>query len=95
MHIGTNDTLDNTSREILDKILKLKTYIQELPKCKITISTPIKRHDHGKASLTISHLSKKFKDLSIFVDDNSNTGPFYLNSGSLHLNDEGLGRFMM
>ena len=36
-------------------------YIQnELPKCKITISTPIKRHDHGEASLTISHLSKKF-----------------------------------
>ena len=59
-HIGTNDALDNTSREILDKILKLETYIQkELPKCIFTISTPIKRHDHGKASLTIS-LTKKF-----------------------------------
>ena len=56
LHIGTNDALDNTSREILDKILKM--YIQkELPKCKITIPTPIKRHDHGKASLTISPLS--------------------------------------
>ena len=61
LHIGTNDALDNTSREISDKSIKLKTYIQkELPKCKITISTPIKRHDHGKASLTISHLGKKF-----------------------------------
>ena len=59
--IGTNYALDNTSREILDKVLKLKTYIQkELPKCKITISTPIKRHNHGKASL-----SKKLKDLRI------------------------------
>ena len=27
LYIGTNDALDNTSREILDKILKLKTYI--------------------------------------------------------------------
>ena len=41
---------NNTSREILDKILKLKTYIQkELPKCEVTISTPIKRQDYGKA----------------------------------------------
>ena len=48
LHIEINDALDNTSREILDKILKLKAFMQnELPKCKITISTPIKRHDHG------------------------------------------------
>ena len=29
LHIGTNDAVKNTSREILDKILKLKTYIQK------------------------------------------------------------------
>ena len=64
LHIGTNEALDNTSREMLDKIFKLKTYTQkELPKCKITISRPIKRHNHGKASLTTSHLSEKFKIL--------------------------------
>ena len=92
LHIGTNDALDNTSREILDKILKLKTYIQkELPKSKVTTSTPIKRHDHGKASLTISNLNKKFKDLSISIFDNSNIGAFDLNSGGLDLNDKGLG----
>ena len=66
LHIRTNDALDNTSREILDKILKLKRFIQkELPKCKIAISTPVKRHHHRKKALTILHLSKKFKDLSI------------------------------
>ena len=71
----------------------MKTYIQkELPKCKITISTPIKRHDHGEASLSLSPLSKKFKDLSISVVDNSNIGAFYLNSGGFHLNDKVLGR---
>ena len=90
MHIGTNDALDNTLREFLVEILKLKTYnIQkELPKYKITISTPIKRHDHGKASLTISHLSKKFKDLSTSIVDNSSIGPFHLNGG-LHLSGKG------
>ena len=93
LHIGTNYVLDNTTRKILDKILSLKTYIQkELPKRKITISTSIKRHYHGEASLTISHLSKKFKGLSISIVDNSNIGAFYLNSGGLHLNDKDLGR---
>ena len=75
LHIGLNYALDNTSRETFDKILKLKTYIQkELPKCKITIATPIKQHGHEKASLTISYLSKKFKDLSISVVNKSNIG---------------------
>ena len=95
LHTGTNDALDNTSSEILVKIFKQKMYIQkELPKCeiKLTISTPFKRCDHGKASLIISHWSKKFKDLSISIADNSNIGTFYLNSGGLHLNDKGLGR---
>ena len=78
MHIGTNDALDHTSREILDEILILKTCTQkEFPNCKITISTSIKRSDHGKASLTISHLSNTFKDLNISVVDNSNIGAFY------------------
>ena len=68
-------------------------YIQkELPKCKITISTPVKRLDHQKASLTVPHLSKKFKDFSISIVDNSNIGAFHLNSGGLHLNDKELGR---
>ena len=93
LHIGTNYAVSNTSREILDKILKLKTYIQkELPKCQITISTPVKRHNHRKASLTISHLSKKFKDLSKSIVDNPNIVAFYLNGGGFHLNDKGLER---
>ena len=37
-------------------------------------------------------LSKKFKNLSTSIVDNSNIGAFYLNSGGLHLNDKGLGR---
>ena len=87
MHIGTNDALNNTSTEILDKILKLKTYIQKgLLKCQITISTPIKRHNHGKASLTTSHLNKKFKDFSISIAENSNIGAFYFYLGRLAIN---------
>ena len=77
----------------MDNVLKLETYIQrESPKYKITISTPIKRHGHETASLSISLLSKKFKDLSISIVVNSNIEAFYLNRGGLHLNGKGLGR---
>ena len=77
----------------LEKILKLKMCIRkELPKCKITISTSIKRHDYGKASLTKSHFSEKFKDLSISFVYKSNIGPFSLSSGGLLLNDKALAR---
>ena len=54
LHIGTNDALDNTSREILDKIHKLKTYIQkEVPKFKITISA-LTRKATGFKSLQLN-----------------------------------------
>ena len=80
-------------KENLWKNLKLKTYIpKELPKCKITISAAVDRHDHGKASLTILHLSQKFKDLSISFVYNSSIGAFSLSNGGLHLNGKGLGR---
>ena len=70
LHIETNDSLNNTSREILDKMFKQKTYIQkELPKFQIPISLPIKQQDHGQVSLTTSHIHKKFKDLSISIVD--------------------------
>ena len=76
----------------LKNIWSRKRIPKELPKCKITISTLVKRHDHGKASLTILHLSQKFEDLSVSFVYNSSIGAFSLSSGGLHLNDKGLGR---
>ena len=89
LHIGTKDAFDNTSRKTFEKNLKLKMYIgKELPKYKITISTPINQHDHRKASLTILHLSQTFKDLSISFVYNFSIGAFSLSSDGLHLNDK-------
>ena len=79
LHIGTKDSFNMHQEKSLKKIIKLKTYIQkELLKYKITISTPVELHDHGKASLTILHLSQKFKDLSISFVYNSSIGAFSL-----------------
>ena len=53
VHIGTNDTTRSTSREILEKLLKLKTLIKEtLAKTEVTFSTSTVRSHDGKAALT-------------------------------------------
>ena len=44
VHAGTNDVYNSTSREILDKLLNLKSLILEkVPDCKVYISTPTLR----------------------------------------------------
>ena len=52
IHAGTNDAKRFTSREILDQLLNLKKFVNEqVPDCKVIISTPTVRSDDGKAGL--------------------------------------------
>ena len=60
VHIGTNDATRSTSREILEKLLKLKTLIKET---EVTFSTPTIRSHNGKAALTIRNLWDHLLDL--------------------------------
>ena len=49
-HVGTNNAKSCTSREILHKLLKLKTFISEkCPQCQTIFSTPTIRSDKAKA----------------------------------------------
>ena len=51
VHIGTNDATRSTSRETLDKLVKLKALVKEtLPETEIIFSTPSIRSDNGKSS---------------------------------------------
>ena len=48
VHIGTSDATCSTSGEILNKFLKLKTFIiKTLSEIKVTFSTPTIRSDNG------------------------------------------------
>ena len=50
LQVGTNNALKLPPNEILDKILKLKTKIEEISKdCKVIISTPTYRFHNRKA----------------------------------------------
>ena len=93
VHIGTNDATRSTSREILDKLLKLKTLIKEtLPETEVTFSTPTIRSDNGKAALTVRNLCGHLLDLNMDILDNRNITSKHLGRKGLHLNKAGSAR---
>ena len=93
VHIGANNITRSTSREILDKLLKLKTLIKEtLPETEVTFSTPTIRSDNGKAALTVRNLCGHLLDLNMDILDNRNITSKHLGRKGLHLNKAGSAR---
>ena len=90
-HIGTNSSVNETSRDILNEILSLKNLIEKLrPKCKVIVSNIIYRSDNGKDFLTvILNLNDHLDALSIDVVDNRNIGGNCLTNSGLYLNSTG------
>ena len=90
IHAGTNDAVKFTSRNILNKLLQLKLFIQEkLPDAEIIVSTPTLRSDNGKAALTIRQLTNHLINLKIDILDNRNITDKHLSKRGLHLNQSG------
>ena len=87
LHVGTNNAESCTSREILDKLLKLKTFISEkCPQCQTIFSTPTIRSDNAKTNLTVTQLTNYFLQLKIDVVDNRNITDRCTGRKGLHLN---------
>ena len=90
LHVGTNNAESCTSREILDKLLKLKTFISEkCPQCQTIFSTPTIRSDKAKANLTVRQLTNHLLQLEIDVVDNRNITDRCIGRKGLHLNISG------
>ena len=90
LHVGTNKAESCTSREILDKLLKLKTFISEkFPQCQTIFSTPTIRSDKAKANLTVRQLTNHLLQLEIDVVDNRNITDRCIGIKGLHLNISG------
>ena len=54
LHIGTKNTVNDTSRIVLDKILSLKAFIEKaLPDCNVFIPNLSLRTDNAKGSLKL------------------------------------------
>ena len=68
IHAGTNDAAKFTSRDVLNKLLQLKSFILEkLPDAEVTISTPTLRSDNGKVAQTVIQLTNHLKKLKIDI----------------------------
>ena len=90
LHVGANNAESCTSREILDKLLKLKTFITEnCPQCQTIFSTPTTRSDKAKANLTVRQLTNHLLQLKIDVVDNRNITDRCIGRKGLHLNVSG------
>ena len=73
VHAVTNNAVKFTLRDILNKLLQLKSFIQEKPPdAEITIFTPTLRSDSGKAALTVTELTKNLINLKIDILENRN-----------------------
>ena len=93
LHLGTNNTDNDTSRIVLDKILSLKAFVKEaLLDCNVCISNLTLRTDNAKASLTVNNFNQHLSTLQVDIIDSSNISNPGLSRGGLHLKSQGLGK---
>ena len=96
LHVGTNNATNSTARDILDKLLQLKSKIINARKsCKVIISQPTLRSDNGKAALTNHHICNLLEELNIDIVKNRNIGSKHLGGKGLHLNPHGTARLAL
>ena len=96
LHVGTNNSSNETSFQIYDKLLNLVHFIKENnPNCHVVLSSPIDRFDDGIASLTIKRLNSLLSESSLDIIDNSNIGHSFLGIHGLHLNGHEVGKLAL
>ena len=63
LHVGTNDAIDHSAKEITEKIINLKNTIEKgLKGTRITISSPVNRLDNPKCAVTIRNLNASLEN---------------------------------
>ena len=96
LHVGTNNTVSDSSKVILKKISSLISYIKiNNPECRIIISQPVRRTDNGKATLTSNNLNKLLAELDVDKIFNSNIDTSRLGKLGLYLNSIGTGKLAL
>ena len=87
LHVGTNNSINDSSSIKLNKLLSLKKFIHtELLESNVILSNIIERSDNGIARLKTSNFSKHFNSLKINIIDKGNISSEHLNGSGLRLN---------
>ena len=96
LHVGTSNSINDSSSVILNKLLSLKIFIHtELPESNVILANIIDRSGNGIARLKISNFNKHLNSLKIGTIDNGNISSEHLNGSGLHLNRHGKGKLAM
>ena len=96
LHVGTNNSMNDASSVILNKLLSLNNFIHtELPESSVILLNIIDRSDNGIARLKISNFNKHLNSLKIDTIDYGNISSEHLNGSGLHLNKHGKGKLAM
>ena len=87
LHVGTNNSSNETSFQIYDKLLNLVHFVNENdPNCHFILSSPIDIHDDGKVALTIKRSNSLLSESSLDIIDSTNIGHSFLGMHRLYLN---------
>ena len=71
LHVGPNDVINYEGKEIVDKLLQLKSFIQEkLPTANVMLSKPIMRVDIKQRENVVTDVINKLSELDIDIMDN-------------------------
>ena len=96
LHVGTNNSINDSSSAILNKLLQLKNFIHtELTESNVILSNITDRSDNGKERLKILNFNKHLNSLKVDTINNSNISSEDLNGSGLHLNRNGKGKLTM
>ena len=90
IHVGTNNAMTDTLKEIFEKLisLRLPLYHVRLP-CEVTISNLIMRTDEPKAAKTNKEVNRSVKLANMNFVENSNIKEKQLGKRGLRLNTQG------
>ena len=87
IHVGTNNAMTDTPKEIFEKLISLKHQIDStLPKCEVIISNLIMRMDKPKAAKMNEEVNRLIKSANINFVENSNIKGKQLGKRGSHLN---------
>ena len=93
LHVGSNNTQGDNSIQIIEKLIRLKSYIlTKLPSCKLVYSSMTYRFDDGKAQLTVEKTNNILDHLGLEIIDHSNITDIHIGKKGLHLNSHGTGK---
>ena len=96
LHCGSNNSTQYEAQDIVDELLKLKTFIRvSLPDCRVIFSHPMVRNDTPQKNNILKLVSNFLNQLKVDCIRNENITIDCLGKSKLHLNAKGTARLAM